>query len=119
VPGPVTAGPSTGTNELIANGAALIRDGSDILDRLLGAGLRLPEPLFGPDLVPGELRVLETVEAGETSIDTICAAAGLDAAGTAGCLARLEIAGYISCSLTGQYRRTGLAEPGAYALRHE
>jgi DNA processing protein len=119
VPGPVTAGPSAGTNELIANGAALIRDGSDILDRLLGAGLRLPEPLFGPDLVPGELRVLETVEAGETSIDTICAAAGLDAAETAGCLARLEIAGYISCSLTGQYRRTGLAEPGAYALRHE
>jgi DNA processing protein len=119
VPGPVTAGPSAGTNELIANGAALIRDGSDILDRLLGAGLRLPEPLFGPDLVPGELRVLEAVEAGETSIDTICAAAGLGAAETAGCLARLEIAGYISCSLTGQYRRTGLAEPGAYALRHE
>ena len=34
VPGPVTAGPSAGTNELIASGAALVRDGADILDRL-------------------------------------------------------------------------------------
>ena len=64
VPGPVTAGPSAGTNELIANGAALIRDGNDVLDRLIGTGLRLPEPLFGPDLTIGELRVLAAVEAG-------------------------------------------------------
>ncbi len=119
VPGPVTAGPSAGTNELITNGAALIRDGNDVLDRLIGTGLRLPEPLFGPDLTIGELRVLGAVEAGAERIDAICAAAELAAGETAVCLARLEIAGYVSCSLTGEYRRTGLAESGAYASRSD
>ncbi len=115
VPGPVTAGPSAGTNELIASGAALIRDGNDVLDRLIGAGARLPERLFGPELGTAELQALAAVEAGESRIDSICPAAGLAAVEAAACLAKLEIAGYVTCSLTGEYRRTGLAEPGAYA----
>lgn len=119
VPGPVTAGPSAGTNELIASGAALIRDGNDVLDRLFGAGRHRPAPLFGPDLVDHEVPVLDAVEAGEARIDSICAATGIDAGTVAAGLARLEVAGYVNCSLTGEYRRTGLPAPGAYASPHE
>jgi DNA processing protein len=119
VPGPVTAGPSAGTNELIAIGAALIRDGSDVLGRLLGSGVALPLPLFGPEPAEQDLLVLAAVEAGESRIDSICAASVLPAGVAAACLARLEIAGYVTCSMTGEYRRTGLVEPGAYASRNE
>ena len=119
VPGPVTAGPSAGANELIANGAAVIRDGSDVLGGLLGTGVNLPRPLFGPRVGEKDLEVLAAVEAGESRIDAICGAAELPAATTAACLARLEIAGYVTCTMTGAYRRTGLAEPGAYASRNE
>jgi DNA processing protein len=119
VPGPVTAGPSAGANELIASGAALIRDGSDVLGGLTGAGVTLPLPLFGPPPADSDLEVLAAVEAGESRIDSICAAATMSAEPAAAALARLEVAGYVTCSLTGEYRRTGLAEPGAYASRHE
>jgi DNA processing protein len=119
VPGPVTAGPSAGTNELIAHGAALIRDGSDVLTGLFGSGVTMPPPLFGPEPGEKEALVLAAVEEGESAIDSICTAAGLPAAATAACLARLEIAGYVTCSMTGEYRRTGLAVPGAYASRDE
>jgi DNA processing protein len=119
VPGPVTAGPSAGTNELIANGAALIRDGSDVLTGLFGTGVALPLPLFGPEPGEKDVVILRAVEEGESRIDSICASAGLPAAATAACLARLEIAGYVTCSMTGEYRRTGLAVPGAYASPDE
>ena len=39
VPGQVTVSPAAGTNELIASGAALIRDGRDVLDRAFGVGM--------------------------------------------------------------------------------
>lgn len=114
VPGPVTAGPSAGTNELIASGAALIRDGRDVLDRLGGLGLRLPETLFGPDIGGGEVLILQAVEAGHSMIDEIAPVSGLSIAAASAGLARLEIAGYVTCSLTGEYGRTGLASAATY-----
>lgn len=112
VPGPVTAGPSAGTNELIAGGAALVRDGTDVLDGLAGIGL--PPRLFGPDPAEGDLPVLEAVENGLRLVDRIAPAAGTDIAGAGAALARLEIAGYVTCSLTGEYGRTGLACSATY-----
>jgi DNA processing protein len=112
VPGPVTAGPSAGTNELISSGAALVRSGEDVLERLTGMGLGVPASLFGPDPGPAQAGVLEAVEFGHLLVDDIALAAGVGVAEAAASLARLEIAGYVNCSLTGEYRRTALSAPG-------
>jgi DNA processing protein len=114
VPGPVTSGPSVGTNELIAGGAALVRDGVDVFDRLAGVGFQVPGRLFGPDLKVGDGPVLEAVERGLRVVDSIAPAAGMPIAETGAALARLEIAGYVTCSLTGEYGRTGLACAATY-----
>lgn len=113
VPGPVTAGPSTGTNELIAAGAALVRGGEDVFERLAGMGLSVPRTLFGPEPDGHGRAILDALEFGHSLVDEIAPAAGLSVAEAAAGLARLEIAGYASCSLTGEYRRTGLTAPGS------
>ena len=40
VPGPVTSRASAGPNELLAGGACVVRDAQDVLDAMLGAGVR-------------------------------------------------------------------------------
>ena len=112
VPGPVTAGPSEGTNELIASGAALVRGAEDVLERYAGLGFGPPGALLGPELDVSDRLILEAVECGHSLVDAIGPAAGLGVSEAAAGLARLEIAGYVSCSLTGEYRRTGLAATG-------
>lgn len=107
VPGPVTAGAAAGTNELIASGAALIRGGQDVLDRLLGAGAG--QPLFGPETSPFEGEVLEAVEAGCHTVDEVAFRLERDAAETAMTLARLEVRGYLRGSVVGTWTRTSLA----------
>jgi DNA processing protein len=114
VPGPVTAGSSVGTNELIAGGAAVVRDAADVFDRLAGVGIPSPPKLFGPEVRAGDLGVLEAVEQGLRLLDSIAPAAGRPVAETSAALARLEIAGYVTCSLTGEYGRTGLACAATY-----
>lgn len=114
VPGPVTAGPSAGTNELIAGGAALVRDGTDVFDRLTGVGFDLPKKLFGPEVRDTDGSVLAAVEGGLRMLDAIAPAAGVPIAVAAAGLARLEVAGYVTCSLTGEYGRTGLACAATY-----
>lgn len=107
VPGPVTAGAAAGTNELIASGAALIRGGQDVLDRMLGAGAG--QTLFGPELEPGEGKVLEAVEAGCRTVDEVSRRSAREADETAMTLARLEVKGYLRGSLVGTWTRTSLA----------
>ena len=108
VPGPVTAGPSIGANELIASGAALVRGGEDVVGHYFGMGLSLPERHSGPGLGRAERSILEAVESGHSLVDSIATAAGIGVVEASAGLARLEIAGYVNCSLTGEYRRTGL-----------
>lgn len=107
VPGPVTAGAAAGTNELIASGAALIRGGQDVLDRMLGAGAG--QRLFGPELDPRELEVLASVEAGLGTVDQIAGETGMPVSVLAGVLAGLELHGYLRGSITGTWSRTSLA----------
>ena len=107
VPGPVTAGAAAGTNELIASGAALIRGGQDVLDRMLGAGAS--RPLFGPELEPGESEVLEAVEAGCRTVDEVATRIEAGSDGAAMVLARLEVKGYLKGSAVGTWARTSLA----------
>jgi DNA processing protein len=49
VPGPVNSRGAAGTNELLAGGACLVRDAQDVLDAMLGPGVRKAERA-GPDL---------------------------------------------------------------------
>lgn len=107
VPGPVTAGAAAGTNELIASGAAVIRGGQDILDRMLGAGVATR--LFGPEIDAPAIELLDAVEAGSRTVDQIAASVERDPGRVGSELARLEISGYLSVAPTGTWSRTSLA----------
>jgi DNA processing protein len=111
VPGPVNSRGSAGTNDLLAGGACLVRDAQDVLDAMLGPGVRKVERA-GSALEPGLLEVLAAVERGEQTCDAIAAALDLSGAEAASALAALEALGYVSCSLMGIYSRTLLVCPG-------
>jgi DNA processing protein len=105
VPGPVGSRASAGTNDLLAGGACLIRDGQDVLDAMLGPGVRKAERV-GADLDSRLRRVLAAVEYGAETSDAITAALDLDGAEAASALATLETLGYVSCSPIGTSSRT-------------
>jgi DNA processing protein len=135
VPGPVNSGASAGPNELLAGGACVVRDAQDVLDAMLGAGVR-PLDRTGPPLDPELALVLAAVEAGATDADAVATAIG--AAGKAGtgdaasagalsaqrvpagdlsarrasaALARLELLGYLAPTPIGTFTRTLLTAP--------
>jgi DNA processing protein len=112
VPGRVGTSPAAGTNALIQDGAALIRDGQDVLDALLGpgGGSRLQTPT-GPALNQELARVLELVEAGAGSPDALARDSGLAAGPLASALVKLELDGYLRSDAAGRYERTALAAP--------
>jgi DNA processing protein len=110
VPGPVNSRCSAGTNELLAGGACLVRDAQDVLDAMLGPGVRRAERA-GPALEAGLLSVLAAVERGEETCDGIAARLDLSGADAASALATLEALGYVTCSLVGVYSRTLLSTP--------
>jgi DNA processing protein len=111
VPGPVNSRASAGTNHLLAGGACLVRDAQDVLDAMLGPGVREVERT-GPALSPAQSRVLEAIEEGEEACDAIAARLDLSGAEVAADLATLEALGYVTCSLVGSYSRTLLTPPG-------
>jgi DNA processing protein len=109
VPGRVGASSAEGTNQLLRDGAQLIRSGQDVLDSLLGPGAgeaKTPRP--GPALEPELLAVLESVEGGAGNLDTVARVAGLAASAAAVALTRLELLGYVSVDASGRYERTTL-----------
>jgi DNA processing protein len=110
VPGPVSSRYSAGTNELLAGGACLVRGAQDVLDAMLGPGVRTAERA-GPGLEPALLGVLDAVERGEQTCDAVAARLDLAGADAAAALATLEALGYVSCSLVGVYSRTLLTPP--------
>jgi DNA processing protein len=112
VPGPVNSRSSAGANDLLAGGACLVRDAQDVLDAMLGAGVR-KVGRAGPVLDPHLLEVLAAVEQGEETCDAVAAALDLDGAAAAVALANLEALGYVTCSLVGAYSRTLLSPPGS------
>ncbi len=112
VPGPVTSRMSAGPNSLLAGGACVVRDAQDILDAMLGAGIRQVERT-GSALDPNLAEVLAAVEAGAHDCDSVAVAIGISAAETATALTRLELLGYVSCSSMGAYTRTLLTSPSS------
>lgn len=110
VPGPVTSWRSSGTNMLLADGAAVIRDSQDVLEHLLGIGARAVRAP-GPELSAIESQVLDALEAGAALPDPISGATGLDGAAVATAIARLELGGYLEVDFAGRCRRTTQPAP--------
>jgi DNA processing protein len=111
VPGPVNSRASGGTNDLLAGGACVVRDAQDVLDAMLGPGVRRAGRV-GQGLEGELLRVLSAVENGEATCDAVAASLDLSGPAAASALATLEAFGYVTCSLVGVYSRTMLVPPG-------
>jgi DNA processing protein len=123
VPGPVTSRASAGPNELLAGGACVVRGGQDVLDAMLGAGVR-KLVRTGPPLDPELAAVLAAVESGAASAgrlsdststvvtaDAVAAGLELPAGRASAALARLELLGYLAATPIGTFTRTLLAAP--------
>ena len=110
VPGPIGSRASAGPNNLLAGGACVVRGAQDVLDAMLGPGSR-PIGRSGPGLDDDLHEILEAVERGEDTCDAVASDLDLSGAEAASGLARLELLGYLSCSLVGTYARTLLQSP--------
>jgi len=104
VPGRVTTPQAAGTNALLADGAALVRDACEALDLLLGPGSheRRPAPPLGDGLESRLRVVLEAVAAGRDTAGTAAAdPTDVHAAGLA--LTELELLGHLRRDHAGRY----------------
>ena len=112
VPGRVGSSPAAGTNELLHEGAHVIRGAQDVLDALVGAGAeRTIRPPTGPSLEPELANVLDLVERGAGSADALARTGRLKPGPLATALVRLELSGYVRSDSAGRYERTTLAVP--------
>jgi DNA processing protein len=116
VPGRVTSRVARGTNALLAEGAAVIRDAQDVLDRMLCVGARTAHR-DGPALEEDLASLLAAVEDGAGTPDAAAAAARVSASDAAVGLARLELLGYLRTDSAGRYERTSVHAPEATTLK--
>ena len=116
VPGRVTTRVAHGTNALIADGAAVIRDAQDVLDRMLGVGMGKAHR-DGPTLEPELASVVYAVEGGASTPDAAAVAVGMCATDAAVALARVELLGYLRADSAGRYQRTSMRIPEATTLK--
>ena len=110
VPGPVTSALSELPNDLIRDGATMVRDTQDLLDLGLGVG-RVSVRGVGAELEPSLRAALRAVEKGGASCDAVASAAGIAGSQAAVALARLELMGYVRGDAVGRYSRTSLRPP--------
>lgn len=106
VPGHVGHASATGTNELIREGAHLIRSGRDVLDSLAGPGLDWAEAVPEIELDGAPAIALEAVESGDGTLDGVAIATGLTIGEAATALTQLELLGLVRCGPAGTYERT-------------
>ena len=101
VPGPVGSPLSEGTNELIRDGAALIRDAGDVIE-LLGLPDRpLPTRREAVPTDPRAAAVLEAIADGGGSVDPIAERTGMPVTEVLSALTRLELEGLVEIWPTG------------------
>ncbi len=110
VPGPVNSSLSELPNQLLAEGAPVVRDAQDLLDHVLGPGQTQIRNV-GPELEPELHNALRAVESGAGTCDAIAVVLELDGHAAAVTLARLELMGYVAGSASGRYSRTQLIPP--------
>lgn len=103
VPGPVTSTRSRGTNDLLHDGAHVVRGAQDVLDLLFGAGaatVPAADPAAG---LEERLRsVLEAVGEGRDSVDAL-AGGPREAEAAMVALAELELLGHVRRGPGGRY----------------
>jgi DNA processing protein len=107
VPGRVTSRVAAGSNALLYDGAHLVRDASDVLDLVYGAGgWGRPESRSdrAAALEPPLRRVLDAVERG-LPVEAAIAESGLAAAEGRAALGRLEVLGLLRRDALGAYER--------------
>jgi DNA processing protein len=116
VPGQVGIRVAAGTNDLIKDGAHLIRDARDVLDLMFGVGVadqgsrleRAPPPRPGPAIEAPLRAMLDLVGSGAATVDRLAADARVAPRDAAVALARLERLGYVVADALGTYSPTGL-----------
>jgi DNA processing protein len=104
VPGRVTAAQSRGTNALIRDGAALVRDARDVLDLLFGASRGAPPPDPTAGLEPRLRELLAQVEAGRDTVGAL-GRTPEEAHRAAVGLTELELLGFLRRDPGGRYGR--------------
>lgn len=124
VPGPIGASASTGTNQLLKEGARLVTSAADVVEELRGVGAAAQPPAAPlaladeapvppptarpappPDLAPEQRRVWDELRDEPRHVDDIAAAAGLPAREVLGALLGLELAGVARALPGQQYQR--------------
>jgi DNA processing protein len=111
VPGQITSTLATGPNDLLADGACVVRSAADVLDVLYGPGARAVPPdrlaprgrAREPPLAPRLARLLKAVEKGAT-VDGL-ARAGEDVGDLLAGLTELELLGLVRRGPGGAYLR--------------
>ena len=114
IPGQLGIRVAAGPNDLIRDGAYLIRDARDVLDLVYGVGAdprRAPPRRPGPELAPSLLALLERVRSGSSTVDRLALEEQVEARDAAVGLARLELLGYVRADAFGRYAATELAAP--------
>jgi DNA processing protein len=115
VPGQVGGALAAGTNNLLRDGAHVIRRAEDVLDTLIDVGSvhrsRAVEPPRGPALDAALATMLEIVERGASTPDAVARVSGQPGRRAVAALARLELMGYVAADGSGRYSRTTLAGP--------
>src|SRR5437763_9092848 len=102
VPGRVTSPQAAGTNGLLADGACVVRDAQDVLDRLFGAGVRSAVGDARAELGP-ELRKLLAAIADGHDTPAALARAGFAPDQGLRALATLELEGHVRRSAGGRF----------------
>jgi DNA processing protein len=104
VPGQVTSELAAGPNDLLADGAVVVRSSTDVLDALYGAGAPHSQPRPEPALDSRLRRVLEAVERGGSAIDEL-ASVPEAVASVMAALTELELLGLVARAPGGRYVR--------------
>lgn len=104
VPGHVTARAAAGSNRLLYEGASFVRNATDVLDALFGAGNHSGVDLPPPSLEPPLRAVLDAIEVRD-SLQLASRRAGLSAGGLRAALGRLEALGLVRSDGLGGYER--------------
>ncbi len=102
VPGPIDSPQSTGTNELIRDGATVI---AAVGDALSLAGVDAPSRPRELELDVRESRVWDALGGGGLDVDTLSNRSNLPARECLAAVTSLEILGLVECLLTGEVRR--------------
>jgi DNA processing protein len=104
VPGEITSALSSGTNDLLRQGAAPLTAVRDVLDTL---GIDVEPPRRAPLLSEGAGALLELLQDGACGADELTRAAGMTPGDVAAALVELELAG-LAAHAEGVYRAFSL-----------